>query len=115
MLHDPGSPVTPQRFTEIVLSQFERGVLRGLAEELAGAAAGGLHREKASLWRALNDLESQRTMVWITEIPWHEMNVGDELVLRTTHPWARDMETLLRRSLYQWRHMPADMVLDDFL
>jgi hypothetical protein len=115
MLHDPGNPVTPQRFTEIVLTQRERDVLRRLAAELAGAAASGLHREKAGLWRALNDLESERPMVWITEIPWHEMNVGDELTLRTTHPWARETETLLRRTLYQWRHLPADMVLDDFL
>jgi hypothetical protein len=115
MLHDPGTPDTPHRYTEIALQPHERDVLRRLAAELAGAAASGLHREKAGLWRALNDLESQRAMVWITEIPWHEMNVGDELTLLTTHPWARDRETLLRRALYQWRHMPADMVLDDFL
>ena len=115
MLHDPGSPVTHQRFTEIVLQQRERDVLRRLAAELAAAAASGLHREKAGLWRALNDLQSERPMVWITEIPWHEMNVGDELTLRTTHPWARETETLLRRAVYQWRHMPADMVLDDFI
>ena len=54
-------------------------------------------------------------MVWITEIPWHEMNVGDELTLLTAHPWAREMEMFLRRARYQWRHLPADMVLDDFL
>jgi hypothetical protein len=115
MLHDPGSPVTPQRFAEIVLQQRERDVLRLLAAELASAAASGLHRETAGLWRSLNDLQSERPMVWITEIPWHEMNVGDELTLLTTHPWARERETLLRRALYQWRHMPADMILDDFL
>ncbi|HET6487579.1 MAG TPA: hypothetical protein VFH83_14225, partial [Spirochaetia bacterium] len=72
-------------------------------------------REKAGLWRKLNDLESSRPMVWINEIPWHEMNVEDELTLRTVHPWARELETRLRRTLYQWRHMPGDMVFSDFL
>ena len=54
-------------------------------------------------------------MVWINEIPWHEMNVDDELTLRTAHPWARELETRLRRTLYQWRHMPGDMVVSDFI
>ena len=115
MLHDPGTPATPRRYTEIALREEERDILRRLAAEYAVAAADPLHREKAGLWRALNDLQSARPMVWITEVPWHEMNVGDELTLRTTHPWARDLETTLRRALYQWRHMPADTVLDDFL
>jgi hypothetical protein len=115
MLHDPGSPVTHPRYTEIALQPRERDVLRRLAAELAGAAASRLHRQAAGLWCALNDLRSERPMVWITEIPWHEMNVGDELTLLTAHPWAREMETAFRRALYQWRHLPADMVLDDFL
>jgi hypothetical protein len=54
-------------------------------------------------------------MVWINEIPWHEMNVDDELTLRTANPWARELETRLRRTLYQWRHMPGDMVVSDFI
>ena len=48
----------------------------------AQIAALPVHREKAELWRRLNDLESVRPMVWINEIPWHEMNVNDELTLR---------------------------------
>jgi len=43
------------------------------------------------------------------------MNVEDELTLRTVHPWAQELETRLRRTLYQWRHMPADMVLNDYI
>ena len=54
-------------------------------------------------------------MVWINEICWHEMNVDDELTLRTEHPWARDQERDLRRTLYQWRHLPGDMIVSDFL
>jgi hypothetical protein len=115
MLHDPGSYVPPQRVREITLSSGEREVLRDLAAEYAAAAGSPLHAERAELWRKLNDLRSERPMVWITEIPWHEMNVAEELTVRTSHPWAREIETSLRRTLYQWRHLPADMVLSNFI
>jgi len=115
MLHDPGSYSPPQRYTDIQLTEADRQVLRRLGEETAAVAALPVHREKAGQWRKLNDLESSRPMVWINEIPWHEMNVGEELTPRTVHPWARELETRLRRALYQWRHMPADMVFSDFL
>ena len=100
---------------EICLQPREKEVLRGLVKELAGIAALPIHREKAELWRQLNDLKSARPMVWINEIPWHEMNVAEELTLRTEHPWAREWETTLRQTLYQWRHLPADMIVSDFV
>lgn len=115
MLHDPGSYSPPQRFTEISLAPAEREILQRLGGEIAAIAALPVHREKAGLWRRLNDLQSARPMVWINEIPWHEMNVDGELTLRTVHPWARELETRLRRTLYQWRHMPCDMIVSDFL
>jgi len=115
MLHDPGSYSPPQRFTDISLAPGEKEVLKRLAVEIAAIAALPVHREKAGLWRKLNDLESARPMVWINEIPWHEMNVDDELTLRTVHPWAQELEMRLRRTLYQWRHMPGDMVVSEFL
>ena len=115
MLHDPGSHSVPQTLDHLRLSPAEQDVLKRLGQELAAISAQPVHREKAVLWRQLNDLQSKRPMVWINEIPWHEMNVDDELTLRTTHPWARELETRLRRTIYQWRHMPADMVVSDFI
>ncbi|MGO9309387.1 MAG: hypothetical protein ACLQDL_10235 [Spirochaetia bacterium] len=115
MLHDPGSYSPPQKIREIRLSPQEKDTLRSLGTELAAVAALPVHTEKAGLWRKLNDLQSARPMVWINEIPWHEMNVDDELTVRTTHPWARELETRLRRTLYQWRHMRGDMVVSDFI
>lgn len=115
MLHDPGSYAPPTDYDDITLKEGEREVLRRLGSELAEIAALPVHREKAELWRRLNDLESVRPMVWINEIPWHEMNVDDELTLRTEHPWAQELETRLRRTIYQWRHLPADMVVNDYI
>jgi len=115
MLHDPSHRTPPPVSEEIRLSQSDRDVLRRLAGEVAEIAALPVHREKAELWRRLNELDSARPMVWINEICWNEMNVDDELTLQTEHPWARDQETELRRTLYQWRHLPGDMVVNDFL
>ena len=115
MLHDPSHRPQPIIADEIKLQPDEKDVLRRLVAELARIAALPTHREKAELWRRLNDLESVRPLVWINEIPWHEMNVDDELTPRTRHPWAREWETTLRQTIYQWRHLPADMIVSDFM
>ena len=115
MLHDPSHYEPPPIAHEIEIGPRDTEILRRLASELAGYAALPVHAEKARLWQELNDLRSSRPMVWINEIPWHEMNVDDELTLRTEDPWAQDQERELRRTLYQWRHLPADMILSDHL
>ncbi len=115
MLHDPSHYEPPAPVEEIQLSRDDTDVLRGLAEELAQIASLPVHQEKAQLWQRLNDLDSARPMVWINEICWNEMNAEDELALRTKHPWAQNQERELRQTLYQWKHLPADMVVSDFL
>ncbi len=115
MLHDPGSYTEPVLVKEICLTDREKTILRRLAEDVARISALPVHREKARLWTSLNDLKSARPMVWINEIPWHQMNVNNELTLQTTDPWARDLEQWLRRQIYQWNHMPADMIVSEFL
>jgi hypothetical protein len=115
MLHDPSHRVPIPVAEEIRLSAADKDVLRRLVAELADIAQFPMHQEKARLWQKLNDLDAERPMVWMNEVPWHEMNVDDELTLQTEHPWARERETDLRRTLYQWRHMPVDMIVDDFL
>ena len=115
MLHDPSHYEPPPIAHEIELSPADTDVLRGLASELAEYASLSVHAEKARLWQELNDLRSSRPMVWISEIPWHEMNIDDELTLRTEDPWAQDQERDLRRTLYQWRHLPGDMIISDHL
>jgi hypothetical protein len=115
MLHDPSHYDAPAEVEEIQLTQQDRDTLRALAEELAAVAALPVHKEKARLWTRLNDLDSVRPMVWINEVCWNEMDVDEELTLRTVHPWAQDQERELRRILYQWKHLPGDMVVNDFL
>jgi hypothetical protein len=115
MLHDPSHYEAQAPAAPIILADADKTILRKLAEETAAIAALPVQREKAELWRRLNDRQAVRPMVWINEIPWHEMDVNGELTLHCAHPWARDQERDLRRQLYQWRHMPADMIVSDFL
>lgn len=115
MLHDPSHYTPPPIAEPIHLSTRDTDILRGLASQVAEIATLPVHKEKAELWRRLNDLDSVRPMVWINELPWNEMNVDDELTLRAEHPWARDQERELRRTLYQWKHLPGDMVVSDYL
>lgn len=115
MLHDPSHITSPEVAEEIQLEQFEIDVLKNLAEEWAEIASLPIHKEKAKLWQKLNDLESERPMVWINEIPWHEMNYKDELTTSCKNKWAKSQEDLMRKTLYQWRHMPGDMIINPWL
>ncbi len=115
MLHDPSHKSTPEIAKEIRLEQEEIDILKMLAEEWARIADLPVHKEKARLWQKLNDLESERPMVWINEIPWHQMNFNDELSLHCKDPWARSQEDLMRKTIYQWKHMPGDMILNPWL
>ncbi len=99
----------------LTISNHDREILRRLAAKQAAIARLPAHREKAEMWRRLNDRESVRPMVWINEICWNEMNVADELTLQCDDAWAQGIETDLRRLLYQWRHLPADMVVDEYI
>jgi len=115
MLHDPGHIESPEIAEDIVLQQFEIDVLRSLADEWAEISSHPVHQEKARLWQRLNDLDSERPMVWINEIPWNEMNYKDELTIRCKHDWARSQEDFMRKTIYQWKHMPGDMILNPWL
>jgi hypothetical protein len=93
-------------------SKKDRDVLRELARQVAEIAALPVQQKTISLWKALNAVKPVRPMVMIDQIPWHEMNVNGELALRTEDGFCREIETRLRRTLYSWKHMRADMVVE---
>ena len=97
MLHDPShKPVIPEE-KEIILTQKDKDILKTLGERIAQISGDRRNEENARNWTLLNDKKSVKPMVWINEIPWHEMNVNDELTLRCTHPWARNLEDTLKK------------------
>ena len=93
------------------IRETDRAVLRRLAEEKARIAALPVQEERAGLWLRLNGLERVKPLIWINEIPWHEL--GIEETLETTDAFCRGLERGLRMTLYQWEHMPGDMIVED--
>ena len=112
MLHDPSHREPAPVAEAVILSEKEQSVLRRLGEKIVEIADSPSNQEKAELWTDLNDLKSRRPMVWINEIPWHEMNVNDELTLNCEGRWARTLEDKLRKTIYQWEHMRGDMIVN---
>jgi len=90
----------------------DKEILRSLAHELAEIASLPIQKEKAQMWKRLNKLEDIKPMVWINEIPWQEMNVDNELTLRCESEFCRRIEQGLRETIYQWKHMRGDMVVE---
>ncbi|MHB0875076.1 MAG: hypothetical protein ACYC5O_03420, partial [Anaerolineae bacterium] len=95
------------------MSSHDRDVLRRLGAEVAEIAALPEQRVRADEWRRLNRLDHGKPLVWVNEICWSEL--GNELALRCDDSLAREYEQTMRRLIYQWRHLPVDMVVDDFI
>jgi hypothetical protein len=96
-------------------SRQEKQILRELATSCAEIASLPINQERKSLWRRLNDLQPVRPLVWINEVCWNEMGFDDELTLRTESPFCRRIEADLRKTIYQWRHMQGDMVVEPII
>ena len=64
------------------------------------------------MWTRLNRREGGKPMVWLNEVCWNEMDADGELTPRTSSPFCRGLEVQIRRELYQWDHMQADMIVE---
>lgn len=107
-----GRNVAPAGLGLAMSNHHDRDVLRQLAGEWRAAAELPVCHERRELWRRLNDLDSVRPMLWITEVPWHELPADGELTLHCEDGWARGVEAHLRRTLYEFRHFEADRVIE---
>jgi hypothetical protein len=115
MLHDPSHVHSLPVVEEIRFSPEERDILRRFGQEIFDISQDPVNDERVALWTKLNDLRAERPMVWMNELPWHEMDYDGELELKTTGAFARDLETRLRRVIYQWKHLPGDMVVSPYI
>ena len=98
-----------------MLNTKDISILRELSAHVADIAALPVQEEKRALWRRLNARKPVRPMVMIDQVCWNEMNNGDELTLRCSDAECRKYEEYLRRTLYQWKHFPVDMVVEPFI
>lgn len=95
----------------MVFSKSDTAIIRELAKQVRDIADLPRQKETIKAWKAMNGLKPLRPMVMIDQIPWHEMNVNDELTLRCADKAARNIEKDFRMILYRWNHMPADFVV----
>lgn len=98
-----------------MLNANDRETLRTLAQKYMEYASLPLQNEKRELWRSLNRLEMQKPMVLIDQLPWNELGVDGFLTCTVTDPYWRGVECSLRRQIYQWEHLPVDMVLTPYI
>jgi len=96
----------------MMLIKTDVDIIRELAARVAHIAALPVQEEKRTMWRRLNSLQPVRPMVMIDQVCWHEMNTGGELSLQCSDRECRCYEETLRRTLYQWKHFPVDMVVE---
>lgn len=92
------------------IDEAQKTILRRLGEEVAKVGMLPVQREKAELWRRLNDMKPVRPMVYLDEEPWPEI-ACQETECVCADPFLRMIERSLRITLYRWRHYPLDYVI----
>ncbi|MHB1153112.1 MAG: uroporphyrinogen decarboxylase/cobalamine-independent methonine synthase family protein [Eubacteriales bacterium] len=98
-----------------MLNQNDTAILRSLAQRYAEYAALPIQAEKKRLWEKLNTFSMERPLVLFDQLPWNELDVDGSLVCQVSDPYWRGIENALRREIYKWEHMPADMVLNPYI
>lgn len=87
-------------------------ILRELAKSLREIAYLPVQEETKRLWTANNDLKPIRPMVYIDQLPWHEINTSLEMQIVCEDPYLQTIERRIRELLYRWNHFPCDMVVE---
>ncbi len=96
-------------------SAKDRNILRILAMQVAEIAALPIQNETIELWKRHNALRPVRPMATIDQFPWGELTHCDlSLQTQCGDDFAVAIETQLRRTLWQWRNCPADMVVHPY-
>ena len=95
------------------MNNTDKQIIRELAKRHAELAANEVNAQRIARARNINSLTPERPIVWLDEIPWHEMDIDGELQLHCEDAFARRMEEHFRRVQFRWKHFQADMVVED--
>ncbi len=95
----------------VFVSDRDRDVLRGLAEQMGQLAVRPIEAEKRDLWYRHNALEATRPVVFCDpENGWNEIITPDQL--ECEGELARGWEMFLRKEIFWGRSMGDDKVID---
>ncbi|AEF82637.1 hypothetical protein [Leadbettera azotonutricia] len=96
-----------------MVNQQDKNLLQELARQTAELSARDINQERIRRMRQMNGLKPVRPLVWIDELPWHEMDIDGQLALRCESEKAKEMERYFRRILFRWKYIQADMVVEN--
>jgi len=96
------------------MTQNDKSIIRELAKRYMEMAASEKQLKMNRRMKDTNDLKLVRPPVLLDEIPWYQMNIGDELTCVCEDPRVRDVEFFLRKALYRWNHFRADTLFEPF-
>ena len=97
----------------MVVTEKEKQVLRELAKAYAEIAAQDSQKQLKARMIAHNDLQPGRPLVWIEEVPWHEMDIDGKLKIQCESEFAHNMEWAFRRKLFQHEYFPGDVYFEN--
>ncbi len=87
-----------------------REIVRELGKRYAEIAALPCQQELINGWRRLNGLQRTRPMVRVAQLPWEQLDWGEEKMVNS-EGLLRIIERRLRMDLYAWEHFRVDMVI----
>ena len=92
----------------------DKQILRELAKRYAELADLPIQKERRDRARDINDLKPRKPIVWLSELPWHEIDIDGKLELHCQDEFARQIEWFFRTTFYSWEYIQADMVVEPF-
>ena len=97
-----------------MITSEDKKIVQGLAKQYLEIANDDKIKERIQRIRKTNSLEHVRPIVWMDELPWHELNADGSLDIQCTGEIAKEMELFFKRTLFRWKHFQADMVVDNW-
>jgi hypothetical protein len=95
------------------ISAKDKTTIRELAKQYAEIAASDVNTERDRRIRGMHSLKQVRPPLIFGQIPWHELNVDDQLTLRCESKMAQGIENFFRQNLLQWKYFQGDMVAEN--
>ena len=96
------------------MTQNDKIRIRELAKIYMEMAQSEKQQDMFRRMKATNDLNVVRPPLSIDEIPWYQMDIGDELKCICEDEKARNVETFFLRAIYRWKHFKADTYFEPF-
>lgn len=89
--------------------------LRDLGRKVREIAELPIQQERIALWRNVNDLHMTKPVLYHRDTPPAVLNYNDELTTQIEDPFLASVEADLLMRLYNWKHMPLDYVVVDYV